>query len=495
MRNITLKLIGILITFLGWFSSNAQDPMALYYLENVPQSNFVNPAMAPRSNVFIGVPGINSIYFNFQTDIPAHVLFQQSNEGTISLLDQDFDYDLLYKKLGKGANIRTYELISPLSFGFRNKIGYFTFSMSEKVKMNMFLASDFFKLTDEGIVTGSSFDFSNTGFDAQLYTEYAIGYSKNIDERLRIGGRLKLLQGLASIKSDFHTMTMKSQVSEIHGKNDAFELQLQGDLYSSGPLELSINEDGIVDTIKLADDFKDFDAVSIFKNYGTNFKNLGFAIDIGATYQLNQDWSFSASLNDLGYIKWKKDLNSVHFNGTYNFVGINVDGSNIDSISSAIQNDIDSIKYAINYSSGNSKYSTNLGTTFHLGAEYHVNHVFSAGFLSRSSFDRNYFHQEFNFSGNLNLYQFLTANINYNFALNGENYFGFGLGLRGGPVQFYLILDHIAATYTNYVIGDGETKVPGPYDFRAFNIMLGFNIILGHHGYRDEPKIDAYSEF
>ena len=41
---------------------------------------------------------------------------------------------------------------------------------------------------------------------------------------------------------------------------------------------------------------------------------------------------------------------------------------------------------------------------------------------------------------------------------------------------------------------DGE-KIFGPNETRAFNVMLGLNIILGAHGYKDSPKIDAYSEF
>lgn len=484
---ITLKYFTLLLVLFGWLNSNAQDPLSLYYLENIPQSNLVNPAMAPRCNGFIGIPGVNSIYINFNTDLPANVLFQQTETGTSSLLSANYDYDLLYKKIGDGANIRTYELLSPIMFGFKLNEGYFIFSMSEKVKLNMFLAKGFFNMTDMGIPSGSDFDFSNTGFDAQLYSEYAVGYSRNISPKFRVGGRLKLLQGLVSIKSDV-------EKAKLHTEAKVWTLDMKGTIYSSGTLEIEENENGTIGKVSLNDEFSDFDAQKIFSKYGTSFKNMGLAIDLGATYDLNYSWSFSASLTDLGFIKWKNDLSSIHFNGEYDFVGLEVDNSNIDSINKAVDNLIDTIKTVVNYHSGSSKFTTGLGTQFHLGAEYHVNHVFSAGFLSRTMFDRNYFHQEFNLSANLNMYNFLTANINYNVSMKGENYLGFGLGLRGGPIQFYLLLDHIPLSYTNYVV-DGGDKIPAPYEIRAFNVMLGLNIILGSHGYKDEPKIDAYSEF
>ncbi len=476
-------LLGLL---LACFTGKAQDPMSLYFLENVPQSNFINPAMAPRCNGFIGVPGINSIYINYQSNLPADVLLQSSDSGTISLLSQYYDYGKLYDVIGDGAQIRTYELISPIIFGFRLDKSYITFSMSEKIKLNGTIASDLFKIPQYGFPEGSTFNFAGTGVDLQLYSEYALGYSRNLTKKLRIGGRFKLLQGLASIKTDISKARLETS-------NEVWKLDAQGDIYSSGPLEITTDEDGNVDA-NIKDEFKNMDVGTIFKDYGTNFSNLGLAIDIGATYELNEAWSFSASLNDLGFISWKNDLNSIHFNGQYDFEGLVINNDNVDSIDQAVDDLIDTIKTVINYHARNEKYTTGIGTMLYFGGQYHVNHVVSIGLLSRSTFDRNYFHQEFNLSANVNLYQAITANLNYNVALTGENYLGFGLAIRGGPIQFYMLLDHIPLVYTNYVLENGN-KIPAGADMRAFNVMFGLNLIFGAHGFKDEPKIDAYSEF
>ena len=41
---------------------------------------------------------------------------------------------------------------------------------------------------------------------------------------------------------------------------------------------------------------------------GAGINGSGFAIDLGAVYQLNDDWSLSASIIDLGFINWKNSM-------------------------------------------------------------------------------------------------------------------------------------------------------------------------------------------
>ncbi|MFO7615765.1 MAG: hypothetical protein R6V75_00775, partial [Bacteroidales bacterium] len=59
----------ILLTLLPALGSRAQQPLSLYYLENIPQSVNLNPALLPRMTGFIGLPGINAIYGGFHHDL------------------------------------------------------------------------------------------------------------------------------------------------------------------------------------------------------------------------------------------------------------------------------------------------------------------------------------------------------------------------------------------------------------------------------------------
>ena len=47
----------------------AAQTNSLYFLQNIPESNDLNPALNPNCNWYIGVPGINSIYLQEHNDL------------------------------------------------------------------------------------------------------------------------------------------------------------------------------------------------------------------------------------------------------------------------------------------------------------------------------------------------------------------------------------------------------------------------------------------
>jgi hypothetical protein len=113
---IWILLIGLL------FTSNkgkGQESMALYYLENVPQSNLLNPAITPRCNGYFGVPGVNTLYMNIKTDLSHRAFLQESDSGPISLTSKYFDYAKFNRKMGKSFNIRNHAMLAHISIGFR----------------------------------------------------------------------------------------------------------------------------------------------------------------------------------------------------------------------------------------------------------------------------------------------------------------------------------------------------------------------------------------
>src|SRR5690606_27130488 len=46
------------------------------------------------------------------------------------------------------------------------------------------------------------------------------------------------------------------------------------------------------------------------------FENPGFAFDVGVIYDINQKWSLSASLIDVGHTKWKRNGYQFAFQDT-----------------------------------------------------------------------------------------------------------------------------------------------------------------------------------
>ena len=315
---------------------------------------------------------------------------------------------------------------------------------------------------------------------------------------LRVGIHAKVLQGLAAIKTDIETFDLNVNVdpNQVDPRHVTYDMKMNGTVYMSAPISVTVDEDGIPSI----DDSIPTDMEILIDKGLLNFKNPGFAVDIGAVYEFNDEWTFSGSINDLGFINWNGDLNSFTANGDFIFKGLEVNSINPDSISAAVDGLMDSIKHAVDLTHGNKGFSTGLGPKLYLGALYNVNHYFSVGALSRTVFAKNDFRQEFNVSANVNLYHLLTTSINYTLALNGANTIGFGLALRGGPLQFYFAADYIPYSYRSLTIISGEEsneqKIPyTPEKVDNFNLMFGLNLIFGANGYRDEPMIDAYNEF
>lgn len=476
----------------------AQNPLSLYYLDNVPQSMSINPAMVPRANSFFGVPGINSVYGGINTDILGPDIIQKVNGKYVTLTSELFDYKPLYSRIGKAANLSAYQTVAPLMFGFSGKKGYFTFSWTEKITESLAIPKDMFSIMDNGgLKAGSQLDLSPFAINAQYYRELSFGYSYKFMSNLRVGIHAKVLQGLAAIKTDINTFDLNVNYDDLDERHTNANMELDGTVYISAPIEVYSDENGVPDSIVTPET----DLATILDKGVFNFSNPGFAVDVGAVYDYNEAWSFSAAINDLGFIRWRGDLNSFTADGQFNFTGVSISDLDADSINTGFDGLLDSVKNAVNLTHGNKGFSTGLGPKLYLGAVYNVNHYFSVGALSRTVFAKNDFRQEFNVSANLNLYHVLTTTINYTVAINGANTIGLGLALRGGPLQFYLAADYLPYAYRTLTIVNSEDggepqEIPfTPTKVDNFNIMFGLNLIFGANGYRDEPMIDAYSEF
>ncbi len=469
----------------------AQNPLSLYYLENVPQTMSINPAMVPRANAFFGIPGVNSIYAGIKTDLFGPDMIQEASGGHVTLTHSGYNYEPFYNHIGKAANFSSYQSIAPIYFGFSGKKGYFTFSWTEKVNESLAIPKDFFTIIDKGLPDGTHLDFSPLSVNAQYYRELSFGYSFKFMSKLRVGIHAKVLQGLVAMKTDIDKFDVKIGV-------DKWLLDMNSTTYMSAPVSVSTDENGIPSIDSIPNDMK-----TLIDKGLLNLSNPGFAIDFGAVYEHNEVWTFSASVNDLGFIRWGGDLNSFSADGQFLFDGLSIDANNIDSLRNAADEVIDSLKNAINLTHGNKGFRTGLGPKLYIGAQYDVNHYFSVGALSRTVFAKNDFRQEFNVSANLNLYHILSTSINYTFALNGANTIGLGLSLRGGPFQFYIALDYLPYSYyRNLTIENSDREVAEPTEVSFvpsrldnFNIMFGINLIFGANGYRDKPMIDAYNEF
>ncbi len=455
----------------------SQNSNLLYYFENVPQTNYTNPAMMPRANGFVGFPGLSSVAVDFKSDISAKDLVQNKGGEWVSPLSAAFDYSKLYKSFGKEMSVNVGVGYAPIYFGFRTRKGYFTFSLQEKVNTKIAIPKDIFQLAENGFEDGDILDLSTMDSKAIAYHEISIGYAQKINDQLTVGVHVKPLIGIAASKMSFNKFAIKNN-------RTSYDISVNGDIYSSVPfLSMTSNEDGIVDSIKMQDDISNEDII----NAATDFSNTGIAFDFGAVYDLNESFSFSAALNNLGYINWKSNLNSLSSDGSYTYTGPVVNVTDLDDMDDDWDEVIDSLKESVELTSGEKSFKTGLSPELMLGAEYHVNYVFDLGFLSKSTFAKYNFRQEFVFSGNLNLYKGFSANVAYNYEIKGSSDLGLGMAFRGGPFQFYYMINHIPYYFDKVIIDDESMTLPTKAE--AVSVMFGVNFVFGKHGFKNEPMV------
>ncbi len=492
--NMTLKIkySTLLILLAVTCKLYAQHPVSLYYLENVPQSSLINPALSPRANGFLGIPAASMIYTNYYFDILGPDILQPSSNGNyITLNHSDFDYTPIYNKIGNSANFRVEQSVQDLFFGGATKNGYFTFGITEKATQAIGLPKDFFTILDKGFEGGKTLELGTLNLNSQYYREFLFGYAFKLNNQWQVGVNAKFLQGLVAANTKIEQLNITPGL-------ESWQVQVDGKVNMSAPIEVYTDENNLPDSVSIPDDMMEL----AMETGLMNFKNPGLAFDAGVVYKLDHHWEFSGSLTDVGFISWHGDVHNFSANGGYNYQGVYIDGNTIDSIGKAFENMLDSAKQAIKLQYSQNGFTTALGPKMYLGAQYNLNHYASFGLLSRSVFFKHDFRQEFTASFNLNLYRMLTTTLNYTVAINGINTIGFGLGLQGGPFQFYLAGDYFPYTWRNYTIESEDDNgnitsqtYPGPDRFQNFNLVLGFNILFGAKGFKNNPMIEAYKEF
>lgn len=132
-----------------------------------------------------------------------------------------------------------------------------------------------------------------------------------MNDRLYVGVRAKFLMGIARAKLNYDHF-------RVSLADDAWKIDAIGQLDVTGagaaPEDINYAEDG---TYKLGD----FDNFKPTKPAG-----YGFAVDLGATYDILDNLQASLAVTDLGFISWSKKYNSIGLSSkSMEFSGVIVD--------------------------------------------------------------------------------------------------------------------------------------------------------------------------
>lgn len=291
-------------------SSQAQNTN--YFLEHLPQSNLMNPALIPDVSSYVSLPGIGGIStqaynsgFNYN-EISDFI--DQVDEGYV---DENF-----INNIGGENRFEFQSSVNLLAFGFKLKEkAYFSFNLTSKTFSQINTPSEVARLIAYYATENyEGFDFplsvSNSKLLLNSYVSASFTYARKIGEHLTIGISPTINFNLIGVKATNLKYIVEAEY--VDGEletNETFE----GEALVGLPSE--INPDAIDgDVLDLDEDPWDMDVKT-----SEALKNKSFSINFGMNYELDK-WNFSASVLNLGKNTWK--TNGYKLNGNNDEVKI-----------------------------------------------------------------------------------------------------------------------------------------------------------------------------
>lgn len=452
----------------------AQHSPTMYYMYEVPQASLLNPATQPRCGLYLGMPILSSfeVYTdNSSVNLSDVLIYEESLDSLVLPFHSTQDPDEFFKNFKKRNSV-TAELNLPwLSFGFRvGDQNYLNFHVMTRSIVDVFYPGDLTHLP--AMEPGTTYDFSNFAINTTLFNEYSVGLSRQIDRQLTVGFKLKLLSGIGNIDTRNTDITLSTNTEYT-------TLKAKYEIYANLPgLNIPIDGDS-------ADfDNADMDDISVSSIPSFLFsENIGFGLDMGFHYKVNDRLTLSASLLDLGYISWKSNPYAIKGEASYQYEGALVDYTDGDGWEFD-EEDIDSLLTEIepNASYGE-PYTTFLHGKLYLGGQYFIGKRANISLLSRTEFNKGRLREQVTGAINVFPIKLLAASLSYTIANRTYNNIGLGCHWKLGPYSLHVIGDYFPAGrfYTDDDITDPIFGNPLPITAtgRTFGFRVGMNLVFG----------------
>lgn len=472
-----VTIILVLILSVG-MQAEGQVMNSSYFMRGVPQSNRVNPAFQPEGGFYLGLPGLAPVRAEVSSSPLAFgdIIYPHPTEDSlITFLHPLGDKEAFLEKF-KGLNYVISDMGTSLfSLGFRTGAGYFSLDLTTRVDGALYIPGDLARFALHGAEDGEVYDLDGLGANLSGFEELALGWSGNIGQNIQIGLRGKVLFGIANLS------TTRSELS-IATSESAWDIQSHMMFNASLPFaEVVYDNDGMIEDLIINEDLESFDPFTLAR-YAFNKRNMGAALDLGINYRPGQQWLLSASLLDLGMVRWSDNVHQASYELDYEYTSVDVNP--LDLLNGDTDNYADSILTALtdtligglNMAPGQA-YSSRLNTKLYLGASWYVTPNINFGLLSRTDFLRNAVVEQLTASAGFSAGRFLHLSLSYSYMNSYYKNLGAGLSLNAGPFNLYVITDN------------GLNAVFWPQEAVSANIWLGMNLIFGYKEKVDLPLI------
>lgn len=427
-RNIFRAILSL--TAMASVAMGQAQSQSGYFIDNYIYRNQLNPAFGYDKN-FVSMPGIGNLNLGMSGTLNLDNVLYNVNGRTTTFLNPAISADRVLDGLKDNNRIGANMRIGIMSAGFKAWGGFNTVSINGVATINARVPKSLFSMMKEGI-RNTTYDITGIDAHADAYAELAFGHSRNINKQWRVGGALKFLFGVANVDAEFERAQLTLGTDSWHAVTNAhIRSSMKGLTY-----ELDYND-------RTGHDYVDGVDVD-----GTGIGGFGMAVDLGAQFTLNKDWTFSASLLDFGFISWSNDM-LASTNGdkkveTDKYI-FNFDDdapNSFDNEWDRLGDDLSQL-YELDDMGDQGGRTRMLGATLNLAAEYTlpVYRKLKFGLLNSTRIQGKFSATEFRLSANVTPVKIFSAGVNMGLGTYGAS-FGWIANVSMTGFNFYLGMDH-----------------------------------------------------
>lgn len=427
MKKLYKYLIVIALVCSSFVSKAQNDGIGFTLLPQIPYGNYYNPGIRVDNRGMVGVAFSNINFSMYNSSVKYSNLYG-SDKSVVDAVK-------FVNSLKNDNVINTNFSLDLVNVGFRVKNLFFNIDWRMRMTGQFNYSQDFvgfFVLGNAHYMGANNPCDFGLGMDLSLYHEWGISAQYNVNDKLTVGIRPKVLSGIANA-------TIENKQTMIYTDPTTYAITADVDLSIHMASLLEGNVQKIEDVGKMIDSVTSKDLL----DFG---ENIGFGVDFGASYKIDEHFGVAAGVYDLGYIKWTDakvkrveksnvTLNDALFNDYSQLTTFEID------YKSMVQDVIDEV-WGNEVLENGADYKTYLKTRLMIQGYYELNPMVRATAIGQLYFDKGKVHPALTIAYSGCFWNHLNLTVNCTMSKYTGTGMGIGIGGHFGPFNIYAVTDN-----------------------------------------------------
>jgi len=420
-RKTYLFLLAVLT---GSLTAAAQTRTA-YFMDQTAIRTSLNPAFQTERDYYT-IPLLGNFSVSTQTNgLALDDLVYPHGGGVYTFMSPYVGAGDFLSKINAtnlaGMDFRT----DILSAGVHAKGAFWTAGIALRGSGYMKVPKSMFEL----MKTAKDADVSDLKAEGSAWLEIALGYSRELNERLTVGGKVKILPALGGFRVNLDRLQAKIS-------DQSWQISSSADMYLSGLNTKTDAKKGYIDGAEIS----------------PGLAGLGAAVDLGVSYRLLDRLTVSGSVLDLGFISYS-GATYAKANSSFSFDGFDLPSGD-QPLETPIGDQVDALKddlLALGHfkEQGEKSYTSTLSTTILAGAEYaFLDNRLSAGLLGSARVNPYNVVTEITLSANYRPINWFAATLSYSAVHSGFKTCGLALNYSPRGFNFFIGSDYLISKTT-----------------------------------------------